>query len=174
MAPVAARSVEKDVIPVPGQGGRGGAMARIERQRERTSIELAVGSTVAEVLHQAGTHDEPVILVDGGVASIEQPVEVGPQGEPVADIVRAAGRERPDVRCFEDGQRVLLGDRAGSPVGVQDAHAEDGLAEPRADQDCATPLFFTPESERVGDVGRVQPHPPLAFAPDAASLACLE
>ena len=71
---------------------------------------------------------ERQVGADRHVAEVEEAMQVPAQRDAVRHLVRPAGRPRADVRRVDDRERVLGGDRALLPVGVEDREAEARLA----------------------------------------------
>ena len=71
------RSAEEDLGAVEGERV-GGRMPRRRRgDRQRLATEGVVRATVLEVGLEAVANDESAALVDGYVAAVEEPVQVG-------------------------------------------------------------------------------------------------
>jgi hypothetical protein len=79
------------------------------------------------VVLEATPHDEAVVLVHGDVAAIEQSVDIRAKGEAVPYVVVSTAGVRPDMGCFENWQRMLAGDGAGTAVGFKHLDTEDAL-----------------------------------------------
>jgi hypothetical protein len=58
---------------------------------------------------------------------IEEPVQIGPKQNAIADIVGTMLRVRLDVRSLQSGQRMLLRDRTRTRVCVHHGDTEDSL-----------------------------------------------
>ena len=71
---------------------------------------------------------------DRHVALIEQPVQIGPKQDAIADVMRTILRIRLDVGSLQCRQRVLLRGSTRPTVRVHDGHAEDSLAESRRNE----------------------------------------
>ena len=79
-------------------------------------------------------HLEVVVGRDGHVAVVEEPMEVGPQEQPVLRVVGTRPQVRLDVRGVEDGTGVLASHRAGA-VRAEQRRLERALAVPGGDRD---------------------------------------
>ncbi len=103
-------------------------VARMAREVNRPIAERLVGPPVLEDLLDLAADPEDVVRRDGHVAVIEEPVNIGPEQDPVRDPMLAAPGVPLDVRRLQGGQRVLAGDRAGAPVGILHGDPEGALA----------------------------------------------
>lgn len=129
-------------------------------------MERVVRLAVVELLAEPFPYDEAVVFIDRHVATIEEPVEIAPERQPVADVVSSSVGERLDMCGVEHGKGVLGGHGARAVVGVEDADAEDGLPEPRPTSlGWAVAVHVFPNDRgRRGDAL-------AALAPDASALA---
>lgn len=86
-----------------------------------TAVLVIVAKSVADFQSKTG-HDRDV-------PRVEQPVEIGTEQEPVADLVRSIIREGTNVRRFKGGQGVLVGDGARPTVRVENRDTKRALSE---------------------------------------------
>lgn len=88
------------------------APRRLLRELEGAPGEAVVGSPVLEVLLEPLAHDELRVLVHGDVPLVEEPVDVGAEGQAVGHVVLPALGVGLDVRCLR-GRGLTSEDAAG-------------------------------------------------------------
>ena len=101
---------------------------------DTTAFKLVVVFAVVEVFFEAAADADLAVRRDGDVAAVEERVNVGAQEQAVVDAVRSVAGDRADVCCLQDGQRLLVRDRAAAFVGLHDQRLERALPQPLAHQ----------------------------------------
>lgn len=117
------------MVEVPGEcvAARLGRGARWD-VLESLSVVRVVSPSVVPVGAQAIADADFIVRRDADVALIEEGVELFGEEEAVLDMVAARSEVRLDVRCVEDGTRVLTGYRAAAIVSSEEAKTESALA----------------------------------------------
>src|SRR5688572_13351849 len=123
-----------DAFIVPSQKVDARRVTRRGGNGHRGPVERIVRSAVSIVLLEPRTDLEPVLRCNRDVALIEEPVQVGPKQNAIADIVGTMLRVRLDVRSLQSGQRMLLCDRTRPRVRIHHGDTEDSLAKPWLNQ----------------------------------------
>jgi hypothetical protein len=93
------------------------------------ALKRIVTSAVLVVLPKAGTDLEVQILRDGRIARLEQPVEIRPEQQTIANLVRSVMRVLADVGRFERRKGVLSRNGASTTVSIEDGDSESSLTE---------------------------------------------
>jgi hypothetical protein len=83
-------------------------------------LKRTVTSAVLVFLPKAGADLEVQILRDGRIARVEQPVEIRPEQQTIANLVRSVMRVRADVGRFERREGVLSRNGASATVSIED------------------------------------------------------
>jgi len=101
--------------------------------KDRASVcdDATVSGLHVEGRLQPPNHDKAQVAIHGDVSSVEQPMDVRPEGESVGHAVLSPVGGL-DVSRLDDGEGVLSGDGAGPAVGVEHLDPEDALAETRS------------------------------------------
>jgi hypothetical protein len=86
-----------DILVVPADELRARSVPLSGRQAEGGAVEGAIAPPVTVVFPDAPAHLEVVVGRHRQVALVEEPVQVRPEQDPVADVVGTVGGEWPDV-----------------------------------------------------------------------------
>src|SRR5262245_12165885 len=98
-------------------------------------MQRIVRPPIAVLLLEAGTHNETQVIVHRDVPLVEEAVQIRPEKQAIIDQVGSASRVGLDVRCLENGERVLSGDGARALIGVSHENAERALSKSRENRD---------------------------------------
>src|SRR5205823_11987184 len=97
-------------------------------------MQRIVVPTVLEFVFDSSTDFEPEIRRHGDVPAVEQRMEVTPQQETIARIVRATSLDGLDMGRLQDGEGTLAGNDAAALVQICDDQAEGSLSDPWVDE----------------------------------------
>ncbi len=105
-------------------------MRRSARHLQFGSVKRIIALPILVVFAQARAHFQPQLRGHCHVPSIEQAVEICPEQQPVAYIVRTLLSVRADVGSLKGWKRTLSRHRAGPTVCIENGYAECCLPKP--------------------------------------------
>src|SRR5215208_6578252 len=97
--------------------------------RQALSVKAVVWFPVEPLLLDSRAYLDAQFRRDGNEADVEEFVEVRSKEHAVRNLVYTALSERPDVRCFEDGECAFARDRTTTLIRVRDHHPEGTLSQ---------------------------------------------